>query len=133
MTTATETQEYIVVAYNELSYNCETLVGDEYWAHYQLGNQENGAGCLYSEALRDGWEECDENEEEIVVSTPGISIPEWCGECEVVWQLLKKEDKICGGYEYTEFGLIPQDDESSLAAWYRWYDSNFSDEDPAND
>ncbi len=121
--------DYIVIAYNNLSYNCQTLVGDEYWNHYQLGHQENGAGCLYSEL--DDWEECEANDEEIVVSTPGLRIPEWCGECEIVWQLLKKETN--DGTDYFEVGLIPESDKPSLNAWYKWYDSGFSDEQPEGD
>jgi hypothetical protein len=116
----------IIVGYNELSYNCQVLVNDEYWAHYQLGNQSDGEGCLFSEML-DQWEECDADEEEIIVSTPGISIPEWCGECEVVWRLLKKVDKY-GDAEYLEVGTV--EDPSSAEAWCRWYNSGFKEEDP---
>jgi hypothetical protein len=127
--TTTANSDYIIVGSNTLSYNCETKVGpDEYWPHYQLGIQENGDGSLLS-GLLDYWEECEESEEEIVVSTPAISVPEWCGECEIGWQLLKKEDEF-GGTEYLEVGLISQEDEKSLEAWYRWYDSGFSDEEP---
>jgi hypothetical protein len=123
---------YIIVAYNRLSYSCQTKVGGEYWSLYELGEQIHGGGVEYNlqEMGLYGGEECKAKDEKIVVNTPGITVPEWCGSCNVVWQLLKILS-VHGEVEYyLEVGLIEQVDTPSLEAWYLWHDSGFSEENP---
>jgi hypothetical protein len=130
MSAQIESERFIVVAHNNLSYNCQTHVGDgEYWPHYQLEQQSNGTGIQFD--LDYDEVECEAEDEKIVVSSPGLSIPAWCGDCEVVWQLLKKENDHATSYQ--EVGLISLADENSLNAWYQWYDSGFSSDNPESE
>jgi hypothetical protein len=123
---------YLIVVYNKLFCNCQAKAGDEYWSLYQLDEQRRGKGLEYNlqEMGPYGAEECEKENKKIVVNTPGMTVPEWCGSCNVVWKLLKILSAHGDVEYYLEVGLIEQVDTPSREAWYLWHASGFSEENP---
>jgi hypothetical protein len=112
-TIQTVKSEEIVIGVNRLQSNGQ-ISGK---VCYQLGSQELVPGCLLDDAISDGWEECEEADEDIVVQTPGLDKKGWEGDLSYYCQLYRKLDADNSGdgedeavYIYQELFIANQDD-----------------------
>jgi len=104
----------IIAGYNNLTTSGQSSVAGERWTNYQLSHYEPGSGCFLSEALEE-WEEVDEEDEKIVVSTPGLPVPDEY-EFEHEWILLKREEN--GERSFIEVCVTSDHD-----GFGRWFDT----------
>jgi hypothetical protein len=112
MSTATQNAE-MIIGVNHLAFDCEIDGGP----CYKLGNQELVNGCALSDAISDGWEECEAADENIVIQTPGLDEHGWVADLNYYCQLYRKLDADNSGnkegefiYTYQELFIASQDD-----------------------
>lgn len=100
----------IIIGINHLRIDCQI----DGAGCYGLAHQELVPGCLLSDGIADGWEECEAADENIHVQTPGLDECGWAGDLDYYCQLYRKLDVDNAGsgemvYIYQELFIADQD------------------------